>query len=172
MRQGFRVIDSDTHVNPSFDVLLRYADQTFRDQMDDLKPYMRTVKPRPGQGDAEDQDSYTILSVKPLRLQRVAGEKLAPAKEQSGDRGFLSGRTQMVTRKPLTPASRRITHGRLRIWTPKAGISTSSSRGPGPMALPPGQPLTRGLVRAYHRYMADYCAADARRHKYDSGPGH
>ena len=54
MRQGFRVIDSDTHVNPSFDVLLRYADQDLRDQMDDLKPYMRTVKPRPGQGDAED----------------------------------------------------------------------------------------------------------------------
>ena len=26
MRQGFRVIDSDTHVNPSMDVLLRYAD--------------------------------------------------------------------------------------------------------------------------------------------------
>ena len=40
MRQGFRVIDSDTHVNPSFDVLLRYADQDLRDQMDDLKPYI------------------------------------------------------------------------------------------------------------------------------------
>ena len=26
MRQGFRVIDTDTHVNPSLDVLLRYAD--------------------------------------------------------------------------------------------------------------------------------------------------
>ena len=53
MRQGFRVIDADTHVNPSFDVLLRYADQELRDRLDDLKPYMQTVKARQGQGDAE-----------------------------------------------------------------------------------------------------------------------
>ncbi len=26
MKHGIRVIDSDTHVNPSMDVLLRYAD--------------------------------------------------------------------------------------------------------------------------------------------------
>jgi hypothetical protein len=43
MRQGFRVIDSDTHVNPSFDVLRRYADKDLRDRMDDLKPYICTV---------------------------------------------------------------------------------------------------------------------------------
>ena len=89
MRQGYRVIDSDTHVNPSFDVLSRYADQDLRDRMDDLKPYMRSVKPRPGQGDAEDMESYTILSIQPLRLQRVAGEKLGPARDTGGDRGFL-----------------------------------------------------------------------------------
>jgi hypothetical protein len=93
MRQGFRVIDSDTHVNPSLDVLLRYADKDLRDRVDDLRPYMRTVKPRPGQGDAEDMDAYPILSIKPLRLQRVAGEKPGPAREVGGDRGFLSGRT-------------------------------------------------------------------------------
>src|SRR5919109_5024973 len=84
MRQGFRVIDSDTHVNPSLDVLLRYADKDLRDRIDDFKPYMRTVKPRPGQGDAEDMEAYTILSIKPLRLQRVAGEKSMPAKETGG----------------------------------------------------------------------------------------
>ena len=44
MRQGFRVIDSDTHVNPSLDVLLRYADQPLRDRLDDLRPYMRKAK--------------------------------------------------------------------------------------------------------------------------------
>jgi len=29
MRQGLRVIDVDTHLNPSLDVLLRYADAEF-----------------------------------------------------------------------------------------------------------------------------------------------
>ena len=99
MRQGFRVIDSDTHVNPSLDVLLRYADADLRERIDDLAPYRRTVKVVGGRGDAEDVGSSTILSVKPVRLQRVAGEKAAPPAAADGDRGFLSGRTQMVTRK-------------------------------------------------------------------------
>ena len=104
MRQGFRVIDSDTHVNPSLDVLLRYADKELQQRIDDLQPYRRTVKTVSGRGDAEDVGSATILSVKPVRLQRVAGAKAAPAATAAdGDRGFLSGRTQMVTRQPITP---------------------------------------------------------------------
>src|SRR2546427_561639 len=79
MRQGFRVIDSDTHVNPSLDVLLRYADKELQQRIDDLQPYRRTVKTVSGRGDAEDVGSATILSVKPVRLQRVAGAKAAPA---------------------------------------------------------------------------------------------
>ena len=110
MRQGFRVIDTDTHVNPTLEVLLRYADQDLRDCLDELKPFMRTVKPRPGQGDAENQETATILSIKPLRYQRVAGEKLATTPtEPGGDRGFLSGRT------------------------PRGATSTSSSLAPGPL---------------------------------------
>ena len=35
---------------PSLDVWLRYADHDFREDMDEIKPYMPTVKPRPGQG--------------------------------------------------------------------------------------------------------------------------
>src|SRR2546422_10808907 len=102
MRQGFRVIDSDTHVNPSLDVLLRYADTGLKERIDDLQAYRRTVKTVPGRGDAEDVGSSTILSVRPVRLQRVAGEKSAPATQGDGDRGFLSGRTQMVTRQLIT----------------------------------------------------------------------
>src|SRR5207244_11069557 len=101
MRQGFRVIDSDTHVNPSLDVLLRYADKELQRRIDDLQPYRRTVKTVSGRGDAEDVGSATILSVKPVRLQRVAGAKAAPAAAADGDRGFLPGRTQMVTRQPI-----------------------------------------------------------------------
>ena len=102
MRQGFRVIDADTHVNPSMDVLLRYADHAMRQRLDELLPYTRRVKPRPGQGDAEDQEEYTILAIKPLRYQRVAGEKPGAVAETVGDRGFLSGRTHMATRLPIT----------------------------------------------------------------------
>src|SRR2546428_10398237 len=79
MRQGFRVIDSDTHVNPSLDVLLRYADKDLERRIDDLQPYRRTVKTVPRRGDAVDVGSSTILSVQPVRPQRVAGPQDGPA---------------------------------------------------------------------------------------------
>ena len=37
MRQGFRVIDTVIHVNPSMDELLRYADHDLREHLDELK---------------------------------------------------------------------------------------------------------------------------------------
>jgi uncharacterized protein len=167
MRQGFRVIDSDTHVNPSLDVLLRYADKDLWDRMDGLRPYMRTVKPRPGQGDAEDMDAYTILSIKPLRLQRVAGEKPRPAAEVGGDRGFLSGRTQMVTRQPIAlRVAEDNAQGRLQDMDSEGRDVDFIIPGTWAYGAPALAPhLANGLVRAYHRYMADYCAADARRLK-------
>src|SRR5438876_12413256 len=88
MRQGFRVIDSDTHVNPSFDVLVRYADQPLRDRLDDLQPYLRKLKVQAGRGDAEDRAESTILAYKQLRYQRVAGEKPS-AQANTGGIGFL-----------------------------------------------------------------------------------
>jgi uncharacterized protein len=167
MRQGLRVIDTDTHVNPSMDVLLRYADKTMRDQMDDLKPYMRTVKPRPGQGDAEDREAYTILSIKPLRYQRVAGEKPGTPTDPGGDRGFLSGRTHMATRLPITArVAEDNAHGRLQDMDTEGRDIDFIIPGTWAYGAPNLAPhLFKGLYGAYHRYMAEYCAADSRRLK-------
>ena len=167
MRQGFRVIDSDTHVNPSFDVLQRYADQSLRDHMDELRPYMRTVKPRPGQGDAEDQAEYSILSIKPLRLQRTAGEKPRAPADVGGDRGFLSGRTQMVTRLPIaTRAAEDNSRGRLQDMDTEGRDIDFVIPGTWAYGAPALAPhLVRGLYGAYHRYMGEYCGADSRRLK-------
>jgi predicted TIM-barrel fold metal-dependent hydrolase len=168
MRQGFRVIDSDTHVNPSLEVLLRYADRDLRDRIGELQPYQRTVKVVPGRGDAEDLDACTILSIKPVRLQRVAGEKTAAsATPGGGDRGFLSGRTQMVTRQPITPrVAEDNGQGRLHDMDREGRDIDFIIPGPWAYGAPALAPhLARGLYRAYHRYMADYCAADTRRLK-------
>jgi predicted TIM-barrel fold metal-dependent hydrolase len=167
MRQGIRVIDSDTHVNPSMDVLLRYADPPLRECMDDLAPYLRKVKVSPGRGDAEDQGQATILSIKQLRYSRVAGAKPSAPTGAEGDRGFLSARTHMVTRRPIT--------ARVADDNARGRLADMDTEGrdidfiiPGPWAY--GAPalashLTRGLVDAYHRYMAEYCAANPRRLK-------
>jgi predicted TIM-barrel fold metal-dependent hydrolase len=167
MRQGFRVIDSDTHVNPSLDVLLRYADRDLRERQDDLRPYTRMVKPQRGRGDAEDVDAYATLSIKPVRLQRVAGEKPRPPAPVDADRGFLSGRTQMVTRQPVTArVAEDNAAGRLRDMDVEGRDIDFIIPGPWAYGAPALAPhLATGLYRAYHRYMADYCAADPRRLK-------
>src|SRR5919204_1553373 len=167
MRQGFRVIDSDTHVNPSLDVLLRYADRSLREDLHELAPYTRKVKVQPGRGDADDQAEMTILAIRQLRYQRVAGEKPSAPTDTVGDRGFLSGRTQMVTRKPIAPrVAEDNARGRLADMDTEGRDIDFIIPGPWAYGAPALAPhLTRGLVRAYHRYMADYCAADARRLK-------
>src|SRR5215510_1736178 len=167
MRQGFRVIDSDTHVNPSLDVLLRYADKELVERIDDLQPYRRTVKTVAGRGDAEDVGSSTVLSVRPVRLQRVAGQKPAAVPQADGDRGFLSGRTQMVTRQPITQrVAEDNARGRLRDMDLEGRDIDFIIPGPWAYGAPALAPhLAHGLYRAYHRSMAESCAADTRRLK-------
>jgi len=168
MRQGFRVIDSDTHVNPSLDVLLRYADKPLRDHLDELTPYTRKVKVQPGRGDAEDQAEMSILSIRQLRYQRVAGEKPSPPTDTGGgDRGFLSGRTQMVTRKPIAArVAEDNARGRLADMDTEGRDIDFIIPGPWAYGTPALAPhLTRGMYGAYHRYIAEYCAADPRRLK-------
>ena len=43
MRNGYRVIDVDSHVTPSFEVLYRYAGQAIKDRWDEFKPYVREM---------------------------------------------------------------------------------------------------------------------------------
>jgi predicted TIM-barrel fold metal-dependent hydrolase len=167
MRQGFRVFDSDTHVNPSMDVLLRYADAPLRERMDDLAPYLRKVKVSPGRGDDEDQGQATILSIKQLRYSRVAGAKPSAPTGPEGERGFLSARTHMVTRQPITVrVADDNARGRLADMDTEGRDIDFIIPGPWAYGAPALAPhLTRGLVDAYHRYMAEYCAADPRRLK-------
>ena len=38
MKNGYRVVDIDTHVNPSLDTLIKYVDPGFRPRLDELNP--------------------------------------------------------------------------------------------------------------------------------------
>jgi hypothetical protein len=42
MRNGFRIVDIDTHVNPSYDTLVKYLDPGARSRVAELQPFVRT----------------------------------------------------------------------------------------------------------------------------------
>jgi predicted TIM-barrel fold metal-dependent hydrolase len=156
MRQGFRVIDSDTHVNPMLDVLLRYADKDLRDRADALTPYSRPDR------------EHTSLSIAPIRYNRVAGSKdVAAAQIAAGGASNLAGRTRMRTSKPIAPeVSEDNARGRLADMDEEGADIHFLIAGPWAYAAPALAPeLMLGLYRAFHRYIAEYCAADPRRLK-------
>lgn len=156
MRRGFRVIDADTHVNPMLDVLLRYADKDLLDRADKLRPYTRT------------EGEHTALSIAPIRYNRVAGSKdTAGAQIAAGGASNLAGRTRMRTSKPIAPGvADANAHGRLADMDEEGADIHFLIAGTWAYAAPAlNRELMRGLYRAFHRYIAEYCAADPRRLK-------
>jgi predicted TIM-barrel fold metal-dependent hydrolase len=156
MRQGFRVIDADTHVNPMLDVLLRYADRSLLDRAEELKPYTR-----------QDGD-HTSLSVAPIRYNRVAGSRESDDIQiKAGAANNLQGRTHMRTSKPIAPdVTETNAAGRLADMDEEGADVHFIIAGPWAYAAPAlDRDLCRGLYDAYHRYMTEYCSADARRLK-------
>ncbi len=162
MRDGFRIVDTDTHVEPGAEVLLRYADKALLDRVDELKPYV--VNPGPDGMPAEG----SLLRYKPIRYNRVAGQKaVVQTQITAAGSTFLEGRTP--SRNPR-PFAHRANHdnaaGRLQDMDTEGADVHFIIPGTwsfGSAALPAD--LTHALHRAYHRYMADFCSADTRRLK-------
>jgi predicted TIM-barrel fold metal-dependent hydrolase len=166
MRQGYRVIDTDTHVTPSLDVLLRYGSDELRSREDELKPYVRVVTPTPGRG--HPTTDYRILRVNPKPYSRVAGQKEGEdAPSGAGTRGALEGRVENIATKEIRD---NIQHdnaeGRLLdmdIEGVDVNVLIPGTWAPGSTAL--DLSLAKLLYESYHRYMRDYCSADSRRLK-------
>lgn len=167
MRQGYKVIDVDTHVTPSSEVLLRYADRELADRADELVPYTRRTKPVAGRGHPDHE--YGVIRVDPYPFERMAGRKLGTVEELSGAgaRGALEGRTKNEATKTV---HERIQHdnpdGRL-LDMDVEGVDINliipGTWAPGSSALE--LRLAQSMHRAYHRYLRDYTSADTRRLK-------
>ena len=69
MRNGYRIYDSDTHVNPSTDDLERYIDPDFRARLPELELYKQPSGPQ-----VEGVPQRYTYSVGQLRYRRVLGE--------------------------------------------------------------------------------------------------
>ena len=157
MKKGYRVIDMDTHVGPSFDVLCEYVDPSFRPRLPELEKYR--------------QKDGVNIAVAPYQWTRYAGQKpdTKPETIPGGPVGWSAN---------SRPTSRNH-HA-----APRPGISDKDSDAriqdmdwegrdidlmyPGNWAPPImilDQDVQKGLYSAYHRYIKDYSSRDTGRLK-------
>src|SRR5215469_10096897 len=85
MKDGFRVYDTDTHIDPGAAVLEKYVDPGFRARLDDLAPYRVTVKSR-----TVDGGERTTYRFEQRLYERTLGE--AEASPGPGDGRMWRGK--------------------------------------------------------------------------------
>jgi uncharacterized protein len=171
VRQGYKVIDVDTHVTPSYEVLMRYADSALRSRAGEIEPHVRKTKPVAGRGHPDHE--YGVVRVNPYPFDRMAGRKEGASDTDGGHsagagaRGALEGRTKNDARKPV--------HDNIQHDNPTGRLLDMDVEGvdinfiiPGTWA--PGSSaleleLAKLMHQAYHRYLDEYTSADPRRLK-------
>jgi predicted TIM-barrel fold metal-dependent hydrolase len=156
VRNGYRIIDTDTHVGPSLEVLDEYAGERLRARRDELKPYERQT--RDGTG----------LSISPYPYSRAMGERPdAGESATAGGKPALAGKVASKVRQPAQPeVSNRNSAGRLADMDREGRDVDLIIPGTFAVAVSAIEPdLALEVYDAYHRYIADYCSADPDRLK-------
>src|SRR5262245_16259713 len=75
MKDGYRIVDTDTHVVPAMELLHDYASDDLRARWNELEPYLQlNQRPNVAYGDWE-RPNY-LLSVAPYQYSRRLGEKV------------------------------------------------------------------------------------------------
>ena len=148
MRDGYKVFDADTHVDPSAEVLERYVDPSFRSRLAELEPY------RVARGTNVEGQPRHVYQVGRRTYQRELGKPAPLPQYTGGDSGAARG-----TQKPAPGVRDDNADGRIKdmdqegvdanLMVPGAWYSVQALEDPS---------LDLGLIRAYHRYMNDFCS--------------
>ncbi|MFQ6028659.1 MAG: amidohydrolase family protein, partial [Dehalococcoidia bacterium] len=156
-KKGYKVIDMDTHIGPSFDVLCEYVDPSFRPRLAEMEQYR--------------QKGGKNIAIAPYQWSRYAGHK--PHEKPEIIPGGETGWSRLS----------RSNRGWHRA-APREGVEEKDSQArlldmdqegrdvdlifPGNWA-PPIVTLDlefqHALYGAYHRYIREYCSADPERLK-------
>jgi predicted TIM-barrel fold metal-dependent hydrolase len=147
MKNGFRVYDADTHVNPAAEVLERYVDPGFRPRLAELAPYRLPVS-----REVDGSNGLHNYRVGTKFYRRILGE--------AAPRATFTGRdSQWRGSKMPRPG----------VQDDRAGnrVRDMDDEGTDVHFLIPGSWLSLlglpdpsfevGMTRAYHRHMADFC---------------
>jgi uncharacterized protein len=147
MKNGFRVYDSDTHINPAAEILDKYVDPEFRARLPELVP----LRIRVGQavdGPSELHNYRTGMKF----YRRILGEA-APREDFSGrDSKWMGSRRPRPgiqddqARNRVLDMDDEGTDVHFLIptsWLSLCGLDDAS--------------IEVAMIRAYHRHMADFC---------------
>ena len=147
MRNGIKVYDSDTHVNPAADILDQYSSPSFRPRLAELDPYRLQF----GQA-AQGSGQLMQYRVGTKFYHRILGDA-EPNPDFSGRSTHWKGSKPARPRVQDDSAANRVldmddegTDVHFLIptgWLSVVGLDDAS--------------LEVGLIEAYHRYMADFC---------------
>lgn len=148
MKDGFKVWDSDTHVEPSAEVIDKYLDPGFRNRLPELQQFRTPIAATtPGSSPGRHVYRYGQISYK-----RILGEA-APRPEHTGRASVWMG-----TQRPRDGVQDDESENRIAdmdeegvdahfliptAWTSLVGHEDTS--------------LETNVIRAYHRHMEDFC---------------
>ncbi|HTW69819.1 MAG TPA: amidohydrolase family protein [Acetobacteraceae bacterium] len=146
MKHGFRVYDTDTHINPAAEILDHYVDPDFRPRLPELNAY------RASAGQAADGRALHNYRVGMKAYRRFLGET-------EPREGFTSRDSKwMGSRKPRAGVQDDQARNRVldmddegtdvhflipTSWLSLCGLDDAS--------------IEVAMIRAYHRHMADFC---------------
>ena len=147
MKDGLRVFDADTHVEPTAEVIDQYVDPAFRSRLPELTPFRQPVRPgNPGGAPGKHVYRYGQISFK-----RILGEA-GPRETHSGRDTHWMGSKQPRLGTQDDQAESRIqdmddegtdTHFCIpTAWTSLVGH--------------PDPSIEVNIIRAFHRHMANF----------------
>ena len=155
MRNGVRIVDIDTHVNPSYETLVKYLDPDARSRVAELQPFVRTRN--------SNGTTSRVLHVAPYPFDRFPGEAPTEAKVVAGGKGALEGRvTNSSSHHRVAPAvgvQDENVDDRIKDMDVEGRDIDFLIPGTWATAVSgvPDITLTEALYRSYHNYIAAYC---------------
>ena len=157
MRDNIKIIDMDTHVRPSLEILSKYVEPSFRPRMEEFAPYhkSRTLK---------DGSIATDISMGAIPFDRFPGTRRKAEDDAAtlGGRGALDGRTVNMHRAQAHPmVELEDVEGRLIDMDLEGRDIDFMYPGGGQASTVTGLDdvtLGEGLYRGFHHYMREYCS--------------
>lgn len=152
MRNGYKVYDSDTHIQPSLETIEPYLDPDIRARLPELEQYLVSVTYE-SSGLAIENPTRHVVRPGVVRYRRILGQAGPPEKPVT-NYGKFQG-----TRHPSRGTADYDVEARLRDMD-EEGVDVCLMVPNVPMGLQimDDPALEMGFIRAYNRYFEDFCS--------------